>query len=220
MSKVWKEWAGFPGSVTAKKCGDTSVFGWFLPAGICSRYSRNYARNVQLSCLPQPCRAHIITAYLAAGRRNGEYRGLITAAEGLDNRRKGVVSHELLRFRRACSRFFHRFIRISSASLRPPPSLLNLLLTASGTYLSAALFTPDRRELLEILVARSLTDIDTVSQADCVCVWSSSLKGCFIISTASCRVFRTRWLLSDRFKWRQSLEVLEDFGLQFVIRLL
>lgn len=122
MSKVWKEWAGFPGSVTAKKCGDTSVFGWFLPAGICSRYSRNYARNVQLSCLPQPCRAHIITAYLAAGRRNGEYRGLITAAEGLDNRRKGVVSHELLRFRRACSRFFHRFIRISSASLRPPTS--------------------------------------------------------------------------------------------------
>lgn len=122
MWKAWKEWAGFPGSVTAEKCADTSVFGWFLPAGICSRYSRNYARNVQLSCLPQPCRAHIITAYLAAGRGNGEYRGLITAAEGLDNRRKGVVSHELLRFRRACSRFFHRFIRISSAPLRPPTS--------------------------------------------------------------------------------------------------
>ena len=39
---------------------------------------------------------------------------------------EGVVSHELLRFRRACSRFFHRFIRISSsllASLLPGPYL-------------------------------------------------------------------------------------------------
>lgn len=47
---------------------------------------------------------------------------------GWITRRKGVVSHELLRFRRACSRFFHRFIRISSLLLRLL-SLLNLLLT-------------------------------------------------------------------------------------------
>lgn len=47
---------------------------------------------------------------------------------GWITRRKGVVSHELLRFRRACSRFFHRFIRISSLLTRLL-SLLNLLLT-------------------------------------------------------------------------------------------
>lgn len=42
-----------------------------------------------------------------------------------------MVSHELLRFRRACSRFFHRFIRISSLLTRLLRllSLLNLLLT-------------------------------------------------------------------------------------------
>lgn len=106
-------------------------------------------------------------------------QGLITAAGGLDNRRKGVVSHELLRFRRACSRFFHRFIRISSAPLAIHLLLhlllrLNLLLSASGTYLSATLFTTIRRELFEILVV--ILHVEEVAKGNRFRQWCSVIS--------------------------------------------
>lgn len=89
---------------------------------------------------------HVTTAYLLRATAAGE--GCMITQGWLDNRRgradgrvsgwlrgasgwlRGVVSHELLRFRRACSRFFHRFIRISYARLpdyppSPPPSFFS-----------------------------------------------------------------------------------------------
>lgn len=75
-----------------------------------------------------------------------------------------MVSHELLRFRRACSRFFHRFIRISSLLLRLL-SLPTSSLQASGTYLSAALFT--RFHVLDFsrIVLQDLVNWSTITRA-------------------------------------------------------
>lgn len=105
--------AGFPGS-TGEKYVDTIRFRPSISAKL-------FAWNVSSSlCLPR---------YIF--QRGYYYIYLGVHEGGWITRRKGVVSHELLRFRRACSRFFHRFIRISSLLTRLLRllSFLNLLLT-------------------------------------------------------------------------------------------